>query len=112
MRSASKEQRAAELVEFLCDPAVAAVVPPLGGELAIDLLDQLDWDRLAAAEPTWLVGWSDISRLMVPLTTAARLGHGPRLEPHGHARCAAPDGLLHWATWSRRPATSSSAAPA
>ena len=38
----------------------AAVVPPWGGELAIDLLDQLDWDALAAAEPTWLVGWSDI----------------------------------------------------
>jgi muramoyltetrapeptide carboxypeptidase len=95
VRSAPKEERAAELVEFLCDPAVAAVVPPFGGELAIDLLDQLDWDRLAAAEPTWLVGWSDISGLMVPLTT--RLGwataHGWNLID---TALAAPEGLLHW----------------
>jgi muramoyltetrapeptide carboxypeptidase len=95
VRSAPKEQRAAELVELLCDPAVAAVVPPFGGELAIDLLDQLDWDRLAAADPTWLVGWSDISTLMVALTT--RLGwataHGWNLMD---TALAPPAGLLHW----------------
>ncbi len=95
VRSASKEQRAAELVDFLCDPAVAAVVPPWGGELAIDLLDQLDWDRLAAAEPTWLVGWSDISTLLVPLTTRLdwATAHGWNLMDTPYA---APDGLLHW----------------
>ena len=93
--SAPKEQRAAELVSMLTDPQVAAVVPPWGGELAIDLLDQLDWDALAAAEPTWFVGWSDCSSLLLPLTS--RLGWaGPaRLEPgrHGVRR---PEGLLHW----------------
>ncbi|WP_028652429.1 S66 family peptidase [Nocardioides halotolerans] len=95
VRSAPKEQRAAELVDFLCDPEVAAVVPPFGGELAIDLLDQLDWDRLAAAEPTWLVGWSDICTLLVPLTT--RLGwataHGWNLMD---TALTPPEGLVHW----------------
>ena len=95
VRSAPKQQRAAELVDFLCDPAVAAVVPPFGGELAIDLLDQLDWDRLALAQPTWLVGWSDISSLMLPVTT--RLGwataHGWNLMD---TALAPPDGLVHW----------------
>jgi muramoyltetrapeptide carboxypeptidase LdcA involved in peptidoglycan recycling len=95
VRSAPKAQRAAELVELLCDPAVAAVVPPWGGELAIDLLEVLDWDRLAAAEPTWFVGWSDCSTLMMPITT--RLGwasaHGWNLMDTPYA---APDGLLHW----------------
>lgn len=93
--SAPKEQRAAELVSFLTDPEVAAVIPPWGGETAIDLLDQLDWDGLAAADPTWLVGWSDISTLLLPLTT--RLGwaslHGWNLADTPYA---APDGLLHW----------------
>ena len=93
--SAPKEQRAAELVSFLTDPDVAAVIPPWGGETAIDLLDQLDWDGLAAADPTWLVGWSDISTLLLPLTT--RLGwaslHGWNLADTPYA---APDGLLHW----------------
>jgi muramoyltetrapeptide carboxypeptidase LdcA involved in peptidoglycan recycling len=95
VRSASKEERAAELVDFLCDPSVAAVVPPFGGELAIDLLDQLDWDRLSAVEPTWLVGWSDIASLLVPLTT--RLGwataHGWNLMD---TALAPPEGLAHW----------------
>ena len=93
--SAPKEQRAAELVSMLTDPQVAAVVPPWGGELAIDLLDQLDWDALAAAEPTWLVGWSDCSSILMPLTM--RLGwatlHGWNLADTAYA---APDGLLHW----------------
>ena len=44
VRSAPKAERAAELVDLLCDPSVAAVVPPWGGELAIDLLDQIEVD--------------------------------------------------------------------
>jgi muramoyltetrapeptide carboxypeptidase len=93
--SAPKEQRAAELVDFLCDPSVAAVVPPWGGELAVDLLDQLDWARLAAAQPSWLVGWSDMSTVLLPVTL--RLGwatlHGWNLMDTPYA---APEGLLHW----------------
>ena len=50
--SAPKEQRAAELTAMLRDPSVRAIVPPWGGELAIDLLDQLDWDELATLERT------------------------------------------------------------
>ena len=93
--SAPKEQRAAELTAMLGDPAIRAVVPPWGGELAIDLLDQLDWEALAAAEPTWLVGFSDMSTVLLPVTTRLGLGVAARLEPDGHA-VRAPDGLLHW----------------
>ena len=93
--SAPKEQRAAELAAMLLDPTIRAVVPPWGGELAIDLLDQLDWDALAAAEPTWLVGFSDMSTVLLPMTT--RLGwaslHGWNLMD---TPFVAPDGLLHW----------------
>ena len=93
--SAPKEQRAAELTAMLTDPAIRAVVPPWGGELAIDLLDQLDWDALAAAEPTWLVGFSDLTTLMVPLTL--RLGwatlHGSNLMDTPYTP---PEGIRHW----------------
>ncbi|MEP9364314.1 S66 peptidase family protein [Nocardioides sp. CN2-186] len=93
--SAPKEQRAAELTAMLADPAIRAVVPPWGGELAIDLLDRIGWEALADAEPTWLVGFSDISTLLVPVTL--RLGwatlHGANLMDSPYA---APDGLLHW----------------
>ena len=93
--SAPKEQRAAELVSMLTDPAVAAVIPPWGGETAIDLLDELDWDALADAEPTWLVGWSDMSTVLMPLTmrTGWATLHGWNLADSAYA---APDGLLHW----------------
>jgi len=92
---APKEQRAAELTAMLCDPTIAAVVPPWGGELGIDLLDQLDWAALEQAEPTWLVGFSDTSLLLVALTTRLGWGtlHGANLMD---TRYDPPAGLLHW----------------
>jgi muramoyltetrapeptide carboxypeptidase len=87
--------RAAELTQMLCDPSIRCVVPPWGGETAIDLLDLLDWDALAAAEPTWLVDFSDLSTIMLPLTT--RLGwatlHGDNLADTPYEP---PAGLLRW----------------
>ncbi len=83
--SAPKEQRAAELTAMLADPAIAAVVPPWGGVLAIDILDQLDWDALAAAEPTWLVGFSDTTHGAAAADAPARLGDPARHQPDGHA---------------------------
>jgi muramoyltetrapeptide carboxypeptidase LdcA involved in peptidoglycan recycling len=95
VRSAPKEARAAELLAMLCDPDIAAVVPPWGGELAIDLLDQLDWNTLADREPTWFVGWSDSTTLMLPMLL--RLGwaglHSWNLMDTPYET---PDGLLHW----------------
>src|SRR5437879_10358926 len=66
--SAPAAARADELMSLLTDPAISAVVPPWGGELAIELLPLLDWDRLRVAEPTWLVGYSDLSTILTPLT--------------------------------------------
>lgn len=93
--SAPAAERAAELQGMLLDPQVRAVVPPWGGELSIDLLNLLDWDALAAAEPTWLVGFSDLSTVLLALTT--RLGwatlHGSNLMDTPYR--PAP-GLAHW----------------
>lgn len=93
--SAPARARAAELTDMLCDPSIRCVVPPWGGETAIDLLDLLDWDALAAAEPTWLIGFSDISTVLLPLTT--RLGwatlHGDNLLDTPYVP---PAGLLRW----------------
>ncbi len=66
--SAPAGDRAAELMSMLTDPSIRAVVPPRGGETAIDLLPLLDWDAIAAADPTWFVGFSDISTLLMPVT--------------------------------------------
>lgn len=79
--SAPAAQRAAELMHFLRRDDIAAIIPPWGGELAIELLDRLDWAALQQARPKWLLGYSDTSTLLLPLTL--RLGwataHGPGL---------------------------------
>lgn len=93
--SAPKAQRAAELTRMLTDPAIRAVVPPWGGETAIDLLDQVDWFALEAAEPTWLVGFSDLSTVLLPLSlrTGWATLHGTNLMDTPYDP---PPGLLHW----------------
>jgi muramoyltetrapeptide carboxypeptidase len=79
--SAPAAERAAELMHFLQRDDIHAVIPPWGGELACEILDRLDWAALAAAQPKWLLGYSDTSTWLVPITL--RLGwataHGPCL---------------------------------
>lgn len=93
--SAPAAQRADELMRMLTDPAVKAVVPPWGGETAIDLLPLLDWDALRTAEPTWLVGFSDMSTIITPFTllTSVATIHGNNLMD---TPFRTPDGLLSW----------------
>jgi muramoyltetrapeptide carboxypeptidase len=79
--SAPAEQRAIALQHTLMRDDVHAILPPWGGELAIELLDRLDWQALTSAKPKWCIGYSDTSTWLLPLTL--RLGwataHGPCL---------------------------------
>jgi muramoyltetrapeptide carboxypeptidase len=93
--SAPAVERAAELTEMLCDPSIAAVVPPWGGELAVEVLPHLDFEAIVAAEPTWLVGYSDTSTLLTPITlltgTATIHGHNLMDTPY-----RLPPGQMPW----------------
>lgn len=93
--SAPAEQRAAELTEMLCDPDISCVLPPWGGETAIDLVDLMDWGALAAADPTWLVGYSDLSTVLLPITTRLSWAtlHGDNLVDTPYRT---PAGLQSW----------------
>jgi len=94
--SAPKDERAAELTRMLTDPSIRAVVPPWGGAgTGLDILDQLDWDAIARADPTWVVGYSDSVAWMVPLTLRAGLAtlHGDNLADTPYR---APSGLVQW----------------
>lgn len=79
--SAPAAERAAELMRFLTDPAVAAVLPPWGGELATELLDRLDFEALRGLPPKWLLGFSDLSTLQLPLALCSgwASAHGANL---------------------------------
>ncbi|MGC0153611.1 S66 family peptidase [Chromobacterium vaccinii] len=79
--SAPAAARLAELRRFLFDPDIRAILPPWGGERAIELLPGLDFDALAELPPKWIAGFSDVSTLMAPLTLRAGWAtlHGPNL---------------------------------
>ena len=80
-QSAPATQRAAELMRFLVDPQIAAVLPPWGGERAIELLPLLEFEALRGLPPKWLLGFSDISTLQMPLALRAgwASAHGSNL---------------------------------
>jgi muramoyltetrapeptide carboxypeptidase LdcA involved in peptidoglycan recycling len=93
--SAPAAERAAELMGMLLDPQVRAVVPPWGGELLVEVLPHLDLEALRGAEPTWVVGYSDLSTLLLPLTTVAGMAtlHGQNLLETPYE---VPHPLAHW----------------
>jgi muramoyltetrapeptide carboxypeptidase len=78
----SDADRAADFQEAWCDPDVSAVLCARGGYGVQRMMDLLDWDRLRAAGPKVLVGYSDITALHEAF--AARLGlvtlHGPMVS--------------------------------
>jgi muramoyltetrapeptide carboxypeptidase len=104
--SAPARERADELTAFLTEPSVRAVVPPWGGETAIDLVPLLDWEAIASAEPTWFVGFSDISTLLTPMTllTGVATLHGNNLMDTPYE---VPAQLLSWIDIATMPAGAS-----
>lgn len=93
--SAPASERAAELTRFLTDPVVRAVIPPRGGSMAIELLPLMGWEAIRDAEPTWFIGFSDISTLITPVTTLTGMAtiHGNNLMDTPYET---PEGLLNW----------------
>lgn len=86
--SAPRDDRDAELLRFLEDPEVAAIIPPWGGELATELLTRIDFEELRSQRPKWLLGYSDTSTLLLPLTliTGWATAHGPNLMDMVHTQ--------------------------
>jgi len=68
LMSAPPKARAEELTDMLLDDRIAAIFPPNGGEILIDILPHIDFAALAAAPPKWILGYSDMSAFMLPYT--------------------------------------------
>lgn len=60
-------------------------MPPWGGDLAIELLELIDFEKLKAVEPKWFSGFSDLTTLHFPLTILSgwATAHGPNLMELG-----------------------------
>lgn len=86
--SASGAIRAAEFMSLYENPAVAAILPPWGGEFLMDMLPYLDFEKLAALPAKWICGYSDITTLTFALTLGCDIAtvHGSNLLNMGFAR--------------------------
>jgi muramoyltetrapeptide carboxypeptidase len=65
--SAPKKQRAQDLHDLIANPDITLIQPPWGGEMAIDILEFLDY-TLIRNNPKWIQGYSDISTLLLAIT--------------------------------------------
>ncbi len=90
----SPQNRASDFTTFYADPAVDVLWCARGGSSALRLWPLLDWAALAALPPKMVVGYSDTTSLLIPLTQ--RVGtvalHGPLVFELG---TLAPD-ILDW----------------
>lgn len=58
-----------EINVFFTDPEIDFLLSCGGGELMCEILDYVDFEKLAAAEPKWFMGYSDNTNLTFLLTT-------------------------------------------
>ncbi len=90
----SPAARAADFFSAYADPAIHALWCARGGSSACRLWPLLDWDALAALPPKMVIGYSDTTSLLLPLTQ--RVGavalHGPLVFELGSLT---PD-ILDW----------------
>ncbi len=77
-KSAQAQVRAAELNGMLQDQSIDLILPPWGGELLIEVLEHVDFERIT---PKWIMGYSDISLLLLAVTlrTGIATAHGTNL---------------------------------
>lgn len=66
---------------MLFDEEIDVIMPPWGGDFLIEILPYLDFETIATYKPKWIHGYSDISTLLISVTT--KLGwatsHGPNI---------------------------------
>lgn len=79
--SDSAEARAAALMELFADGQVAAIIAARGAYGALEVLPHLDF-KLIAEAPKPVVGFSDVTAILVALYQQSSLGvvHGPSIE--------------------------------
>ena len=93
-------RRAKELMEFVDDPRVGAIVCARGGYGCHRIIDRLDAERVRAARKP-LLGYSDVTTLLLWQRCRAgrdgRLGHKPTRRARGrHRLCQALGVICGW----------------
>ncbi len=68
LRGGNAKERASELMSLMSLDAVDAVMCASGGDFLCEILPYIDWDLLSE-NPKWLMGASDPTGILYPLTT-------------------------------------------
>lgn len=69
LQSSSAKERAKQFMELIEDDNIKAIIAVSGGEILLEILPYLDFDRIANATPKWIQGYSDPSLLNYVITT-------------------------------------------
>ena len=93
-RAGSDANRAADFANFYTDPTIDLLWCARGGSSALRLWPLLDWNALALLPPKMVIGYSDTTSLLIPLTQRLQTValHGPLVFELGKL----PPDLLHW----------------
>jgi len=77
-KSSSAEKRANEFMNMMQDENIDLIIPPWGGELLIEILEELDFEKI---NKKWVLGYSDTSLLLLAITlkTGIATAHGTNL---------------------------------
>ncbi|MCM3694559.1 S66 family peptidase [Neobacillus niacini] len=77
-KSSPARKRAHEFNEMMKDETIDLILPPWGGELLIEILEELDFDNM---KNKWVLGYSDTSMLLLAITlkTGIATAHGTNL---------------------------------
>ncbi|MBM7583525.1 muramoyltetrapeptide carboxypeptidase LdcA involved in peptidoglycan recycling [Bacillus pakistanensis] len=77
-KSAPAKKRAIEINGMLQDESIELIIPPWGGELLIEILEEIDFEKI---KPKWILGYSDLSVLLLAITlkTGMATAHGTNL---------------------------------
>lgn len=77
-KSSPAKIRANEFNTMMSDEQIDLIIPPWGGELLIEILEDIDFENL---KTKWILGYSDISVLLLAITlkTGIATAHGTNL---------------------------------
>ncbi|MGF9967140.1 S66 family peptidase [Bacillus rhizoplanae] len=77
-KSSSAKKRANEFIEMMQDENIDIIIPPWGGELLIEILEEIDFEKI---NKKWILGYSDTSTLLLAITlnTGIATAHGTNL---------------------------------
>ncbi|KEZ53628.1 S66 family peptidase [Metabacillus indicus] len=77
-KSAHAAKRSEEFNQMMQDDRIDFILPPWGGELAMEMLEGVDYD---AIKEKWILGYSDVSVLTLAITlkTGMATAHGTNL---------------------------------